>query len=100
MRIGDGTIDSITKTIHIHPALSEVIIRAAEKFDQMRVEYIRMENIYNNRLCIILKNNTFDKFFTNKIYRYIVNNIVIKMLVFATFLISILYILQIGSSSC
>ena len=31
MRIGDGTIDSITKTIHIHPALSEVIIRAAEE---------------------------------------------------------------------
>ena len=31
MRIGDGTIDSITKTIHIHPALSEVVIRAAEK---------------------------------------------------------------------
>ena len=31
MRIGDGTIDSITKTIHIHPALSEVVIRAAER---------------------------------------------------------------------
>lgn len=31
MRIGDGTIDSITKTIHIHPALSEVVIRAAEQ---------------------------------------------------------------------
>lgn len=29
MRTGDGTIDSITNTIHIHPALSEVISRAA-----------------------------------------------------------------------
>ncbi|MGI9010839.1 MAG: dihydrolipoyl dehydrogenase family protein [Nitrososphaeraceae archaeon] len=29
MRTGDGTIDSITKTIHIHPALSEVVVRAA-----------------------------------------------------------------------
>lgn len=29
MRGGDGTIDSIRKTIHIHPALSEVIARAA-----------------------------------------------------------------------
>lgn len=31
MRIGDGTIDNITKTIHIHPALSEVVVRAAEE---------------------------------------------------------------------
>jgi mycothione reductase len=31
MRVGDGTIDSISKTIHIHPALSEVISRAADK---------------------------------------------------------------------
>jgi mycothione reductase len=30
MRAGDGTIDSITKTIHIHPALSEVVAKAAE----------------------------------------------------------------------
>jgi mycothione reductase len=30
MRAADGTIDSIRKTIHIHPALSEVIARAAE----------------------------------------------------------------------
>ena len=30
MKAGDGTIQSITKTIHIHPALSEVIARAAE----------------------------------------------------------------------
>jgi mycothione reductase len=30
MKSGDGTIDSIRKTIHIHPALSEVIARAAE----------------------------------------------------------------------
>ena len=29
MRAGDGTIDSIRKIIHIHPALSEVIARAA-----------------------------------------------------------------------
>jgi dihydrolipoamide dehydrogenase len=29
MRSGDGTIDSISKTIHIHPALSEVVGRAA-----------------------------------------------------------------------
>jgi mycothione reductase len=26
---GGGTIDNITKTIHIHPALSEVVARAA-----------------------------------------------------------------------
>jgi mycothione reductase len=31
MRTGDGTVDSITKTIHIHPALSEVVSRAADK---------------------------------------------------------------------
>jgi len=30
MKGGDGTINSIKKTIHIHPALSEVIARAAE----------------------------------------------------------------------
>ncbi len=30
MRTGDGTIDNITDTIHIHPALSEVIVRAAD----------------------------------------------------------------------
>jgi mycothione reductase len=30
MKAGDGTVDSITRTIHIHPALSEVIARAAE----------------------------------------------------------------------
>ena len=29
MRTGDGTIDDIINTIHIHPALSEVIARAA-----------------------------------------------------------------------
>ncbi|KAA2280706.1 hypothetical protein [Candidatus Nitrosocosmicus sp. SS] len=29
MRTGDGTIDSISDTIHIHPALSEVVERAA-----------------------------------------------------------------------
>jgi mycothione reductase len=29
MRTGDGTIDNITETIHIHPALSEVVVRAA-----------------------------------------------------------------------
>jgi mycothione reductase len=31
MRVGDGTIDSISRTIHIHPALSEVIVRAADE---------------------------------------------------------------------
>ena len=30
MKAGDGTVQSITKTIHIHPALSEVIARAAK----------------------------------------------------------------------
>ena len=30
MRSGDGTIDSITQTITIHPSLSEVVARAAE----------------------------------------------------------------------
>lgn len=30
MRTGDGSIDSISKTIHIHPALSEVVGRAAK----------------------------------------------------------------------
>ncbi len=29
MRTGEGTIDDIINTIHIHPALSEVIARAA-----------------------------------------------------------------------
>jgi dihydrolipoamide dehydrogenase len=29
MRMGDGTIESISETIHIHPSLSEVIHRAA-----------------------------------------------------------------------
>jgi mycothione reductase len=29
MRTGDGTIDSIIKTVHIHPALSGVVARAA-----------------------------------------------------------------------
>ena len=29
MKCGDGTIDGISKTVHIHPALSEVISRAA-----------------------------------------------------------------------
>jgi mycothione reductase len=31
MRVGDGTIDSISRTIHIHPALSEVIAKAADE---------------------------------------------------------------------
>jgi mycothione reductase len=30
---GDGTINSLKKTIHIHPALSEVIARAAESIN-------------------------------------------------------------------
>jgi mycothione reductase len=29
IKSGDGTIDNIAKTVHIHPALSEVIVRAA-----------------------------------------------------------------------
>jgi dihydrolipoamide dehydrogenase len=29
IRSGDGTIDNIAKTVHVHPALSEVIVRAA-----------------------------------------------------------------------
>ncbi|MDR4492007.1 MAG: dihydrolipoyl dehydrogenase [Candidatus Nitrosocosmicus sp.] len=33
MRTGNGKIDSITNTIHIHPALSEVIARAASGID-------------------------------------------------------------------
>jgi mycothione reductase len=33
IKAGDGTIGGITKTIHIHPALSEVIARAAEAID-------------------------------------------------------------------
>ncbi|HEU4822776.1 MAG TPA: dihydrolipoyl dehydrogenase, partial [Nitrososphaeraceae archaeon] len=33
MKAGDGTIDSIRKTIHIHPALSEVIAGAAGAID-------------------------------------------------------------------
>jgi len=34
MRTGDGTIDSISDTIHIHPALSEVVERAASGIDE------------------------------------------------------------------
>ena len=30
MRYGNGGIDSISGTIHVHPALSEVVARAAE----------------------------------------------------------------------
>ena len=33
MKAGDGTINDIRKTIHIHPALSEVVARAAEAID-------------------------------------------------------------------
>ena len=33
VRAGDGTIDSIRKTIHVHTALSEVIARAAGAID-------------------------------------------------------------------
>jgi mycothione reductase len=29
IKSGDGTIDNIAKTVHVHPALSEVIVRAA-----------------------------------------------------------------------
>ena len=30
MRSGDGTIDSIVNTVHIHPALSEVVARVCK----------------------------------------------------------------------
>jgi mycothione reductase len=33
MRNGDSTIDSIINTIHVHPALSEVISRGAAAID-------------------------------------------------------------------
>lgn len=33
MRTGNGTIDDISNTVHIHPALSEVVGRAASKID-------------------------------------------------------------------
>ena len=33
MKTGKGTIDNITNTIHIHPALSEVVSRAASSFN-------------------------------------------------------------------
>jgi len=29
IKSGDGAIDNIAKTVHVHPALSEVIARAA-----------------------------------------------------------------------
>ena len=29
MKSGDGTVDNLTRTVHIHPALSEVVVRAA-----------------------------------------------------------------------
>ena len=35
MRTGDGTIDNITKTIHIHPALSEVVSRASTSINNL-----------------------------------------------------------------
>jgi dihydrolipoamide dehydrogenase len=33
MKSGNGTIDNITKTVHVHPALSEVIVKAAAVVD-------------------------------------------------------------------
>jgi dihydrolipoamide dehydrogenase len=30
MKSGDGTINSISQVVHVHPALPEVVIRAAE----------------------------------------------------------------------
>jgi mycothione reductase len=33
MKAGDGTINGIRKTIHIHPALSELVARAAEAIE-------------------------------------------------------------------
>ncbi|HEY6588842.1 MAG TPA: dihydrolipoyl dehydrogenase [Nitrososphaeraceae archaeon] len=35
MRTGNGTIDNITKTIHIHPALSEVVSKAAASINNL-----------------------------------------------------------------
>ena len=35
MRTGNGTIDNITKTIHIHPALSEVVSKAAASISNL-----------------------------------------------------------------
>jgi len=29
MKAGDGTVDNVTRAVHIHPALSEVVQRAA-----------------------------------------------------------------------
>ncbi|HEY9490514.1 MAG TPA: hypothetical protein VIP56_00910 [Nitrososphaeraceae archaeon] len=31
MKAGNGTVDNILKSVHIHPALSEVIARAADQ---------------------------------------------------------------------
>ncbi|MGZ5551909.1 MAG: FAD-dependent oxidoreductase, partial [Nitrososphaeraceae archaeon] len=35
MRTGNGTVDNITKTIHIHPALSEVVSKAAASINNL-----------------------------------------------------------------
>ncbi|MGZ5472246.1 MAG: dihydrolipoyl dehydrogenase, partial [Nitrososphaeraceae archaeon] len=35
MRTGNGTVDNITKTIHIHPALSEVVSKAATSINNL-----------------------------------------------------------------
>jgi len=29
MKAGDGTVDNVTRAVHIHPALSEIVQRAA-----------------------------------------------------------------------
>lgn len=35
MRTCNGTIDNITKTMHIHPALAEVVSRAATSVNDL-----------------------------------------------------------------
>jgi hypothetical protein len=71
MRTGDNTIDSISRTIHIHPALSEVISRAEEanlgapcgydlQMDRRHVigpKYIMRNPIKDYYLCEVIINS-------------------------------------------
>lgn len=50
MRTGDGTIDSISDTIHIHPALSEVVERAASGIGEWHIFFY-----HSKRISYILK---------------------------------------------
>lgn len=50
MRTGDGTIDSISDTIHIHPVLSEVVERAASGIDEWHIFFY-----HSKRISYILK---------------------------------------------